>query len=79
MKLRLYSITSSAHTLTRTARRVVREGYHTSVPGTITNSSHPLGSVFLYAFDVVELDERDLRGEPIEASRATDAGCILWG
>jgi bifunctional non-homologous end joining protein LigD len=33
--------------------------------------------LFLYAFDLIELDQEDLRREPLEQRRSIFAGCLL--
>src|SRR5215475_11080660 len=38
-----------------------------------------LGSVFLYAFDLIELNGDDLRREPLETHKATLASLLLPG
>jgi ATP-dependent DNA ligase len=36
------------------------------------------GRVFLYAFDLLELDGKDLRREPFEVRKATFASLLRW-
>jgi bifunctional non-homologous end joining protein LigD len=40
---------------------------------------HDAWAVFLYAFDLLELDGVDLRREPIETRKATLASLLRWG
>jgi ATP-dependent DNA ligase len=39
----------------------------------------PAGSVFLYAFDLIELDGGDLRREPLDTRKATLASLLKQG